>query len=63
MQITPQPNSLGQIPGPSGTQQLTITIGSSSSDRLAKVGVGFNGHLFHVFVKEFTCLHTPKTWS
>jgi hypothetical protein len=34
-QITPQPNNLGQIPGPSGTQQLTITIGTGSSDRLA----------------------------
>ena len=43
VQITPQPNSLGQIPGPSGTQQLTI--GSGTSDRLANVAAGFNGHL------------------
>ena len=35
VQITPQPNNLGQIPGPSRTQQLTITIGTGSSDRLA----------------------------
>jgi hypothetical protein len=34
MQLTPQPNNLGQPAGPSGTQQLRITIGSGSSDRL-----------------------------
>jgi hypothetical protein len=34
VQITPQPNSLGQPAGPSGTQQLTITVGTGSSDRL-----------------------------
>jgi len=33
VQITPQPNNLGQIPGPSGTQQVTITIGTGLSDR------------------------------
>ena len=33
VQITPQPNNLGQIPGPSGAQQLTITIGTGTSDR------------------------------
>ena len=33
VQITPQPNNLGQSAGPSGTQQLTITIGTGSSDR------------------------------
>ena len=33
VQITPQPNNLGQIPGPSGTQQLTVTIGAGHSDR------------------------------
>jgi hypothetical protein len=53
VQITPQPNSLGQIPGPSGTQQLTITIGSGGSDRLANVTAAFNGHLFEVFVSGF----------
>jgi hypothetical protein len=53
VQITPQPNSLGQIPGPSGTQQLTITIGSGSSDRLANVAAAFNGHLFKVFVSGY----------
>jgi hypothetical protein len=34
VQITPQPDNLGQPAGPSGTQQLTITIGTGSSDRL-----------------------------
>jgi hypothetical protein len=34
VQITPQPNNLGQPAGPSGTQQLTITIGTGRSDRL-----------------------------
>jgi hypothetical protein len=53
VQITPQPNNLGQIPGPSGTQQLTITIGTGSSDRLANVAAAFNGHLFEVFVSGF----------
>ena len=33
VQITPQPNNLGQIPGPSGTRQLTVTIGAGHSDR------------------------------
>jgi hypothetical protein len=33
VQITPQPGNLGQIPGPSGTQQLTVTIGTGHSDR------------------------------
>lgn len=34
MQITPQPNNLGQPSGPSGTQQFSITIGTGKSDRL-----------------------------
>ena len=33
VQITPQPNNLGQPAGPSGTQQLTVTIGTGTSDR------------------------------
>ena len=47
LQITPQP---GLIPEPSGTQQLTITIGTGTSDRPV-VGAGYNGHTFHL---EFT---------
>lgn len=34
----------GQICGPTGTQQLTITIGTGSSDRAVVRGVGWNGH-------------------
>ena len=37
------PNSLGQ-PGPSGTQKLTIAIGTGSSDRLANVSASYNVH-------------------
>jgi hypothetical protein len=38
VQITPQPNNLGQPAGPPGTQRLTITIGTGSSDRLVLDG-------------------------
>lgn len=34
----------GQICGPAGTQQLTITIGTGSSDRPAGLGAGWNIH-------------------
>ena len=44
VQITPGVNNLGQIPGPSGTQQLTITIGTGHSDRPANMHAGFNIH-------------------
>ena len=44
VQITPAPNNLGQIPGPSGTQQLTITIGTGHSDRALIKGAGWNVH-------------------
>jgi hypothetical protein len=45
VQITPGPNNLGQIPGPSGTQQLTITIGTGHSDRAVMKGAVFNVHI------------------
>ena len=45
VQITPGVNNLGQIPGPSGTQQLTITIGTGSSDRAVIKGASFNVHV------------------
>jgi hypothetical protein len=44
VQITPGVNNLGQIPGPSGTQQLTITIGTGHSDRALIKGAGWNVH-------------------
>jgi hypothetical protein len=34
----------GQICGPTGTQQLTITIGTGSSDRAVITGASWNGH-------------------
>jgi hypothetical protein len=34
----------GEICGPTGTQRLTITIGTGSSDRPAGMGAGWNGH-------------------
>jgi hypothetical protein len=42
VQITPHPNSLGQPTGPSGTQQLTITIGPGRSDRLLLLSASFS---------------------
>jgi hypothetical protein len=44
VQITPAPNNLGQIPGPSGTHQLTITIGTGHSDRVVIKGAVWNVH-------------------
>ena len=37
-------NASGQIFGPTGTQQLTITIGTGHSDRPANMHAGFNIH-------------------
>lgn len=53
VQLTPQPNNLGQPAGPSGTQQLSITIGSGSSDRLVIKGAAYNGHQSRVYVQGF----------
>ena len=47
VQITPQPNNLGQPAGPSGTQQLTITIGTGHSDRPV-VHAGWRNYLLIV---------------
>jgi hypothetical protein len=44
VQITPQPNNLGQPAGPSGTQPLTITIGTGRSDRLVLRGAVWSVH-------------------
>ena len=44
VQITPQPNNLGQPAGPPGTQQLTITIGTRNSDRLFLRGAVWSIH-------------------
>jgi hypothetical protein len=68
VQITPQPNNLGQSAGPSGTQQLTITIGTGKSDRLAQVGALFNEHTgtltvgaFDVNVSALYSVHLTST--
>jgi hypothetical protein len=53
VQITPQPNNLGQPAGPSGTQKLTITIGTGTSDRLANVGAIFSEHTGTLTVGAF----------
>jgi hypothetical protein len=53
VQITPQPNNLGQSAGPSGTQQLSITIGTGGSDRLVVTGAAYNGHLNRLSVSGF----------
>jgi hypothetical protein len=52
VQITPQPNNLGQPAGPAGTQKLSITIGTGGSDRLVVTTAGFDvniGALYSVF--------------
>ena len=61
VQITPQPNNLGQIPGPSGTQQLTITIGTGTSDRPV-VGAAYNGHQFRLSVQGYDA-NVSALWS
>jgi hypothetical protein len=53
VQITPQPNNLGQPAGPSGTQQLTITIGTGSSDRLVGTAAAYNRHQSRLYVAGF----------
>ena len=44
MQVTPWNNNAGGIVGPSGTQQLTITIGTGHSDRAVIKGAGWDVH-------------------
>lgn len=53
VQITPQPNSLGQPAGPPGTQRLTITVGNGGSDRLVARAAAYNGHQFRLYVEGF----------
>jgi hypothetical protein len=52
----------GQICGPTGTQQLTITIGTGSSDRPANVAARYNGHLFHLTVSGYDA-NVSLLWS
>ena len=50
VQFTPTEDIGG---GPSGTQKLTITIGTGSSDRPVVTGVSYNGHQFRLYVDGF----------
>jgi hypothetical protein len=58
VQITP--NTFN--PGPSGTQQLTITIGTGRSDRPAGLGAGWNGHLSNLQVDGWDA-NNGALWS
>jgi len=44
VQVQSMPYPLGQSGPTTGTQQLTVTIGTGSSDRLVLTGAGWNGH-------------------
>ena len=50
VQFTPTQDIGG---GPSGTQQLSITIGTGSSDRPVVTGVSYNGHQFRLYVDGY----------
>jgi hypothetical protein len=52
VQFTPTQDAPGGA-GPPGTQQLSITIGTGSSDRLAPMGAVYNGHQFRLYVDGF----------
>ena len=43
----------GQICGPTGSQQLTITIGTGTSDRLLITSAGYNGHTNRLSVSGY----------
>lgn len=53
VRITPQPDSLGQIPGPSGTADLTVTVGTGTADRLAHTSASYNGHQGKLYVTGY----------
>ena len=50
VQFTPTQDIGG---GPAGTQQLSITIGTGSSDRLVVTGVVYQGHQFRLYVDGY----------
>ncbi len=52
----------GQICGPTATQQLTITIGTGSSDRPAGIRAGWNGHLGNLQVTGYDA-NISALWS
>jgi len=52
VQFTPTQDAPGGA-GPSGTQQLSITIGTGSSDRLVATGAIYQGHQFNLYVDGY----------
>jgi hypothetical protein len=52
----------GQICGPTGTQQLTITIGTGSSDRPANITAGWNGHTSTLNIEGYDA-NISALWS
>jgi hypothetical protein len=50
VQFTPTQDIGG---GPAGTQQLSITIGTGSSDRPVVTAVSYNGHQFRLYVDGY----------
>jgi hypothetical protein len=62
VQITPQPNNLGQPAGPSGKQQFAITIGSGTSDRLSLTGAVWSSHNRTLQVQGFD-VNSGATYS
>jgi hypothetical protein len=48
--------------GPTATQQLTITIGTGSSDRPAGLGAGWNGHLGNLQIDGWDA-NNSALWS
>ena len=53
VQFTPTQDAPSGSGGPSGTQQLSITIGTGSSDRLTVTGAAYNGHQNRLYVDGF----------
>jgi len=52
----------GQICGPTGTQQLTITVGTGSSDRAVIKGASWNGHTGTLAISGYD-VNISALWS
>jgi hypothetical protein len=62
MQVTPWNNNEGGVVGPSVTQQLTITVGTGSSDRAVIRGAGWNGHTGTLSISGYD-VNISALWS
>ena len=62
MQLANVNDASGQICGPTGTQQLTITIGTGSSDRPANIRTGWNGHTSTLSIEGYDA-NISALWS